>query len=777
MGHAYVSVAGKPLMLSTKATALLAYLALQRAPQHREQLAELLWDTPDSLLNLRVELSRLRRADLNLFPNRQPLLELKATVDLDNWLKEAATVPEARLSEWLAVVGGLPLSGLEDLGSTSFREWLESQRWAITRDIEGAVSQVYQRFMRAQHHSAAQLIRSRAEGLGLELPSAAAPSLAAYLGLPAAPGSDFGKTADWHFERVAVQDQLSEVLWRARHAPQLVICDAHNSASVRELIGRAASRHHWYLLQLQASAQTSFERASLLLQLLPVLPVELQADALQLLSAAGPHSAEEDVIRVWTLVVRSQRPIIVMIHVLHQLTPWLLNSLRFALELSCPLTLVLSTALPGGQHGLGDDLSGLDLSRLHHLTLSSLSVQDVMDVLKERRSELGEAERRAYAARIVQQSDGWDVLAHALIEDGDDLFGSRMALPHRVSDVIMGELSHLPSELREMLARLGILHEPITPELSALLLGEGQKAEAYLSQAVHHRLLLNAGAEDTVSMPHLGYQASDLSSALHFASEPMRVALVGSLSSAERRSLRTRLAEYHARDHPRLAMHYAKRAGLNVLIGELSARLPKPLAVSAPEVLLALELPCCPAPPLGCSSWREQRTGNAYRVMVEFGHLHVFRNGVYGHSPLLRLLWPEVPAGTWRLLGRLDIYTAAQIHERPSPSYALGLRAGAAARVVFGSRALPPTQDGVEQQFGGALPLGRWFSLEGQGAGGPLELSVQALDVALTIAQFEWGGVALLPVIPTGFVKLGNKAKGSDWSHAVSPPISRSGLS
>ncbi|WP_344983048.1 hypothetical protein [Deinococcus rubellus] len=738
-------------MLSAKATALLAYLALQRVPVHREQLAELLWDTPDSLLNLRVELSRLRRAELNLFPSRQPLLELKATTDLTDWLKEAPTVPEARLSEWLAVIGGLPLSGLEDLGSTTFREWLESQRWAITREIEAAVSQVYQRFVRENHHSAAQLIRSRAEGLGLELPSAAAPSLEALVGLPAAPDSDSGNPADWHFERTELQDQLSEILRRARHAPQLVMCSAHNGASVREQIQRAASRHHWHLLQLQSSAQTSFERASLLLQLLPLLPAELQTEALHLLSAAGPHSADEDVIRVWTLVARSHKPILVVIHALHQFTPWLLNSLRFALDLSCPLTLVVFAALPNGQPGLGDGLDGLDLSRLHHLFLASLSMQDVMDVLENRRSDLSETERRAYAARLVQQSDDWDVLAHALIDDGDDLLGSRLSLPRRVSDVIMGELSHLPPGLREMIARLGILHEPITPELSALLLGEGEKAGAYLTQAVQHRLLLSAEAEDTVSMPHLAYQASDLSRALHFASEPLRVALVGSLSSAERRRLRTQLAEHHARDYPRLALHYAKRAGLSALIGELSARLPLPLVVSAPEPTLAL--PCRPTPPLGRSSWRERRTGNAYRVVLECGQLHVFRNGVYGYSPSLRLLWPDVPAGPWRLLARLDVYTASQVLEHSPQSYALGLRAGAAARVVFGSRTLPFIQDGVEQQSGGTLPLSRWFSLEGQGAGGPLELSVRAMDVALTIAEFEWGGVALLPVGPPGFVR------------------------
>ncbi|MFC6667478.1 hypothetical protein ACFP9V_20440 [Deinococcus radiopugnans] len=60
LGHVHASRGKQPLQLSSKSVALLSYLTLEGRPYHREHLAGLLWETPDALRNLRVELTRLK---------------------------------------------------------------------------------------------------------------------------------------------------------------------------------------------------------------------------------------------------------------------------------------------------------------------------------------------------------------------------------------------------------------------------------------------------------------------------------------------------------------------------------------------------------------------------------------------------------------------------------------------------------------------------------------------------------------------------------------------
>src|SRR5699024_8196830 len=79
------STAGR-LQLRRKALAILYYLAFE-GPTRRERLADLLWDSPDPLANLRVELNAINRVlkdfDIVFCDRYQDPLELPREIHLD----------------------------------------------------------------------------------------------------------------------------------------------------------------------------------------------------------------------------------------------------------------------------------------------------------------------------------------------------------------------------------------------------------------------------------------------------------------------------------------------------------------------------------------------------------------------------------------------------------------------------------------------------------------------------------------------------------------------
>ncbi|MFB9994557.1 hypothetical protein ACFFLM_21600 [Deinococcus oregonensis] len=736
LGHSYLDKDGKPVNASLKAVALLIYLTLQRRPQHREHLAELMWNTPDALRNLRVELHRLRHLDLDLFPSHQPLLEATLPTDLDRWLRDADHLPDSRLGEWLSQGSGLPLSGLEDLGSTEFREWVDSQRWVITQEVEAAFSRVYARSVQNGRLAAAGLIRARAEQLGMQLHITPVPSQ---------------PTGSVKFERTELTRRFRHLLDRARETPQLVILSGRSSDGKRELIQGAVAGSDWQALQMQASAHPELQRAAFLHQLLRLLPPERHAEAHALL--AQPGSQEEDLVRAWTLVAATGHPLVIAVHDIGQATSFLTASMQFAMNLPSSLMLVLSPSSAEGQHALRDALGTLDRSRLHHLELPALAVHEVMDAVSERQQLLSADQRRAYATRVVQQSDGLDLHARELIEADLDLPGTRLPLPAGVCDALLGQLGGLPPAFRSALARLSLMYGPLDVAVAHVLLGAD--APAVLAQATALGLLTTAAPEETVRMPGLIYQVSDLEDGLCFASELLRVALAGTLSSSERRELRTLLAAHHLALQPALAWYYAARAGLSELAAQARAQLPAPAdfpaaPVSAPAVAPARRAADPSQHETGgtVTARTERRTSNGYRVATERGQLQILRNGLYASPPLLRLVWPSVPAGNWDMVARLDVQNSAPELERPNSSYGFAVRVGSGPQVVYTQRSTYELQSG--QQLGAQVPLGCWFALAGTGDGGPLELSVKSLDIALTIAAWRWNGQTLLPLKKAG---------------------------
>ena len=728
LGHQYISQDGQPLRLPAKTVALLTYLTLQGRPQHREHLAELLWDTPDSLRNLRVELARLHQLGLDLFPARSALLEIRLESDLEQWLGEAAGLPETRLSEWLSQGSSPPLSGLEDLGSAAFREWVDSQRWAINQQIEAAFSKMHLRALQAGRSRSAALICSRAEQLGIEL-RAPAPGFEASSRRPV-------------FKRQATQQQLTEVLELARRAPQMVLFGGRSNSAKREAVRQAASGE-WQVIEMQVFGRADLQQAAFLHQLVRVLPPEWQAAAWQLLNAPGDPA--DDLVRTWTLVAASGLSLIITLHGLNTLPYTLLGSIRFALELPGSLMLVLCASSESGQQALRETLNDLDHSRLHQLSLPPLKSGEVMAALAERQPTLSPDQRLSYANRIVQQSDGWDLHAQALIELDQGQSAGPLTLPEAVRDVLLSRISPLDAELRAALARWAMVHAPITPELARLLAGEN--APALLHQASKLKLLLPAADQETVWMPHLRYRHSDAEEQVGFCNEPLRAALASTLSSLERRELRATLARYFLTISPALSRLYARQAGLAELPGQRGHLIPAMVAVQTVPALPDRPYNG-PATPLTASHAPghapECRTGNGYRVFTEHNQLKVMRNGLFAPAPLLRLRWPEVAAGHWVMLARLDVqHTPLDLSERVP--YALGLRTGDGPRLTFSAEpSAPYTDQGIGHQPGGLLPLGHWFRLSGHSGPGELELSTRTLDLALTIAELSWNDKPLL---------------------------------
>ncbi|MGY2893913.1 hypothetical protein [Deinococcus sp. UYEF24] len=738
LGHNYISEDGVPFKISAKTLALLTYLTLQRRPQHREHLAELMWNTPDALRNLRVELNRLQHLGLKLFPARQSLLELRLQTDLDQWMKEADTLPESRLSEWLSLGSSLPLSGLEDLGSDAFRAWLDGQKWAISQQIETTLSRVYLRALQGGRIGAAGLIRVHAEELGIQL-NATHPTTPVPSGAPL--------PSEVQFERQEVQQQFRRVLQLARAAPQLVLLSGRHDGGNRELVQQLVAQSDWQVIQMQAVVHSELQQATFLHQLMRVLPPDSQAAAWRLLT--NPSDTGEDLIRAWTLVAASGLPLVIAIYDLHLLTPFLLDSLRFAMDLPISLTLVLSTSTLVGEHVLRDALGSFDRSRLHPIEVPALAVQEMMEAVRAQQSLLNTDQLRAYATRVAQQSDGWDLHARALIGSGLPLTGSHTTPPGIVRNTLLSELSRLGLPLRQSLARLAMVYNPLDRKVASVLLGPD--ADEVLAEAVAQNLLVTAAPAETIRMPRLIYQTSDIEDGLGFVSESLRVALAGTLTSLERREIRGKLADHFVASDPALAEYYAERAGLkDPATAPLAPT--QDQAGSAPPTASWTKLEITPPViGLGYASRQERRTGNGYRAALEQGQLQILRSGLYGRPPLLQLVWPRVPAGPWHLVARLDVQKGAPTWGGNMRPYALGLRAGPGARLIFGGRATDHRtgeylEHGVLHTPGPPIPFGSWFLLEGLGDEGPLEVSVRMLDVALTIAEFRWGTCTLLPL-------------------------------
>ncbi|WP_264775865.1 hypothetical protein [Deinococcus aetherius] len=710
LGHVHATRGGEPLSLPGKAAALLTYLTLEECPHHREHLAGLLWDTPDALRNLRVELSRLRGRGLAPFPARQPMLALRCETDLDRWLRGPEPLNERDLAAWLSPLRGPALSGLEDLGSAAFRDWVDRRRSLIHDRIEERLGSVCARFEGRGQPQAGGQVRACAERLGLHLPARSLP--------PAAPD-------DLTFEWPEQVRALRGVFERAARAPQLVLLRGHVGTR-RTLLEDAVQGTPWRAVQVRFSSQRLLLQAALAGHLRRALPPERRPPGGP---PGGTTDPDADLIDLAGRMTEAGVPLLVALHDVNEVPAWLAALLRFMLDLPLPLVVVLSASPTPGSDHLRLALGPLGGRRLHHVTMPPLSVAGVMRALAREGPDHGGA-GRARAARLVQRSEGCPLYVQALVRSGGDLAAHDGRLPPDVRDRALADLAHLPGPAREGLARLAQLHDRFDRVMAGELLGEA--APGVLNAACRSGLLVPAGREEALTLPGLEYRSDDAETGLAFASEVTRAALAGTLPAAERHALRRTLARLLLPTQPALSLLYATRANLPELAAEARAALPAP----PPAGFRGGCAEPAPEPSPHPHPRRGVLTPNGYRVALDGGFLEVLRRGRLGPPPLLTLLLPDVPAGTWALTARLDVTGSAAPPGLLPPPFALGLRVGTGPRVVYAPAPLPDHHaGGAGHTFGAVLPLNCWFRLNVTTRGGPLELSVREVNVALTVGD------------------------------------------
>jgi hypothetical protein len=730
LGHVHARRGKQPLRLSSKSVALLSYLTLEGRPHHREHLAGLLWETPDALRNLRVELARLKGRGVDPFPARQPMLALNCPTDLEGWLATPHPAQERDLIGWLSYLNGPALNGLEDLGTPDFQAWVDQQRQLIHDRIEERLRLALSRYEQQGQDACAALVCARAELLGLEL------------GAPHPPTDRTVPAFRWP----AQEELLRQVLVQARKSSQVVVLQGH-SETRRDLLRRLVEDTPWTAVQLQATVRQPLLLAALTQHLRQIMTADQRAQ----LPVSHSHDPETALIELGQLMGAVGQPLLVALHDMPhpaQWPDWLGPMLGFLLDLPLPLALVVSTISPGVASSLRPALGQFAGPRLHAVTLPPVSVQDVTRILDRLANPASAPDdlRRAHATRLVQRSEGIPMYIRALLEDNDRALQGDARLPAQVRDRLLAHLSSFPAPLREQFARLAQIYGRFDPALAASLLGE--TAPEVLRTGLLNGLLVPAGEAERLTLPHLTYRISDTEHHLTFASEVLRSALASALSPPERQTVRATLATLLLDSQPQLSLIYAARAGLPELSEAADDALldPPPLPgerqactklVGAPEALPHVR--------------HEVRTPGGYRVGLEDGYLEVLRRGPPGPAPLLTLVLPGQGTSHWTLSARVDVASPPQPGVSLS-TFLLGVQTGTGPRVVYATGAIPDQNiDGVEQRFGGVLPLGHWFSLTGQGEPGQLELSVRAVDVALTVGALRWGNQTLRDLCRSAF--------------------------
>lgn len=701
----------------------MTYLTLEGKPHHRERLAELLWDTPNAQGNLRVELTRLKQQHAGLFPSRQPMLGLSCPTDLEQLLGQAPQVSAQGIGEWLSALRGPPLSGLEDLGSLEFRAWVDQRKSQINDQLEGVLTQVYRRLERQGNPQAAEQVLARADLLGLNVQGAEERS--AHSAEPLGP-------APLHFQWQGTVEAFRSVFQQALHAPQLVLFQGH-SGSQRALLQTAVAGTPWQAIQLQGSGQKNLLRAALIQHLSRLLPPE-KATQQPITTHASTHG-DGDLIQMADLLERAATPVVIAVHDAAEASDWVKSGVRFALDLPLPLVLVLSSPLQRSPQALQTALGQVDWARTHRIVMPPLGTGGMLQAIGVGPQAQGTGDSWALAARLAQQSEGSPLYAQALYQHP----GSQSRMPDEVRSVLLSELSYLPEEMLDGLSRLAQIHDRFEPDVAAAVLGD--PAPHLLSEAVKHRLLLGVGPSETVRLPGLSHRPSDAEQHLAFASETLRVALAGLLPAPERQLVRRRLAELSRAQclplqRPPLTPSEHPLSGITLS----EAVSPSDVALHPP--VRPTRIQALPRAPVGWASGqprRETKTANGYRVALEGGLLEVLRRGRRGPPPLLVLVWPDVPAGRWTLVARLDVLTLPTADLDAAHPYAFSVRVGTGERQFYSTVPTPDhVSGGVGHSFGGVLPLGGWFRLSGQSGAGPLELTFRAVDLAFTVQSLGW---------------------------------------
>ncbi len=766
MGPVHLSSKDHAADLSLKSLALLAYLALEKQPQHREHLAGLLWDNLEARQNLRVELSRIRASGLKLFPNSVQLLSLEgAHTDLDLWESQTQIgFEDADLPHWLSKLRGLPLEGLEEVGGADFRDWVYQQTTLLTDRIETALRRMHGHYLKRKMIQAAEMIQAKAERLGIEIQGEHAPVL------PPASSSFSGL----HFSRPEEENLLRSALERSMAGPLLVNIRGGSGSGKSHLARWLSQYSGWLTLEISSVRSSRLALASLASSLQDHVSSHLQDVLRAVLFNPGP--LEEDLIRVAAVMAQLGRPMLMVVENAQVAPVEFATLLEFLLRhVPRLLVMVLSRDESHGLSELSRSLSRrLEVHQRLDLQLKSLTLESVETGLLHHDPSLSREARLAYANQLLQRSDGNIKHLIALLEQ-DMLFLREAALPADILDSYLGEAGGWPEELQKAMRYLSVVHtvfdEPLAQKLLECM---GIRApRGCLNEALERGILLEAQVGRTLAFPYWT-PISDLQqphTRFEFRLESLRITLASTLSQPVRQEIRRHLAHLLTELDPGLACYYARRAGLDSEAEQLyrryQATLPEdsPLRAGIPLPHLLDYRPNASEPSsssLTLPVLREQ----GYQVALERGWLTVRRRGRYGHADTLNLLF-SLPSnsgtalelgrgGILKVVWRLDEFKGGYDMLPSKVPFPLRLRLYGAnrAEMITPEAIANYCEDSLEHVVHSGVRPDGWmehrFSTAQMGnLVSALELSVRALDVALVIGSLEWCGHSLLDFTPT----------------------------
>ncbi|MFC4455917.1 AAA family ATPase [Deinococcus sonorensis] len=808
LGHAHVTQNGQPVPLSAKAVALIAYLATEKLPQHRERLADLLWNTSEARTNLRVELARIRSAGLNVFPSSRQLLYLESVgTDIDHWRAQADTeMNQTQLSSWLATLRGLPLCGLEDLGSTAFQVWVEQQRWMLCEQVEQSLARVYWRYAQAGQDWATRLISARAEAVGFADPAeldapeveaselavsaasaeqraAPAPSAPARISLPepapapraaeALPAARVrqpepsGAPRPVVFERPHEEALLTSMLERAQKQPQLVLLHGPPGMGKSHLVRRVAAQHpQWQELRLGGGKSGRLVLAALAQALIRCSDAE-GAEILQRV-LLSPGTLEEDAVKLAVAYARCAQPLLLVCEEVQNAPQELADLLLFMIQmpsegpraflLLCreqpdrlPLTRGLWQRLPAEQRSV--------------IELPMLTRASIQRALEQRFPQEPARRLQASASRLLQRSGGNPLHLVTLLDGVTELerIGGT-TLPQAVRESYGSEADSWRAGLQGAMGRLSVINGSFDRVVAQRVLNELTPAQvdALLCEALDRQLLCEVEPGTALRVPDLTVQRAGAEGEPQymFRNEGLRITLAGQLPQLIRQDVRRQLMDTFAESAPGLASYYAERAGLTERARELLQVHQSALGAAHPLVQPG-RTPVAPVayaapiePPRNVQQVRPPVSHLGYSVLMDGGWLTVVSDGRFGPPQTLDLLF-ELPEGLGTtdvsLVWRMDTYGSGE-EVRPSlVPFPLRLQvAGSRTAHVFS----PQLQTGFEAEglshvahprVGVASWMEHHFQLDVAGAR-QLICSVRAIDLSMSLGRLVVGGRELLPV-------------------------------
>ena len=783
LGHAYVTLNQSTVPISAKATALIVYLHMEKLPQHRERLADLLWDTPEARKNLRVELARIRSAGLNIFPASQQLLQLEQVgSDMQAWREAALTsMNQGQLTAWLAMLRGLPFTGLEDLGSANFQSWIDQQRWLMTEQIEQQLSRMYWRYERENHAWATRMIAERAEALGLdapgsteERPAEADAATGTFRENPASaetftrPAESPGRIGRAHFEQPYEERELRQALLRSEEQSQLVILHGPAGSGKSHLAERLGRAHDFQIIRAASTYSARLLIATLAQALLGQAAQHAAALEQVLLR---PASLEEDMVKVAYSLSQVPRRVMLMIEQPQDAAPEVPALLAFLFSAgggAGRVYLMLSRQAPGELALLRSLRVSVEPSRYLDLPVMPLSSQSVQRTLETQFPFEPSQRLRSYAAHLTQRSEGNPLHLLSLIEQAPNLENlGKPQLPQALRHTYGLELDRFSPALRGAVEKLSVIHGRFDAELAHAVLAESgsdlRGTEAMLAEGFRQRVLVEAEPEQALDWPACLYAPPPISAEAQyvFRSEGLRITLAAQLPQGLRQEIRRRLMNALSATQPGLAAYYAERANL----GDEAARLRGEYLQGLPADSPLRRKPSAAQPTAPLESLPESSNMDIpERLLMRQGYLlshnghglSVLSSNRYSHPSTLTLRFalPSGPLpGSVRLLWRLDMYGGGEELGPALVPFALRLAAAGSheAQVLLPAGLGSYQEQGRQHRVHSDVALGCWMKHDLPLTFDPdsrtLELSVRAVNLALTLGAVQIGQQNLLLTI------------------------------